>query len=380
MSEDPLFNPSRLTAARQRRGLTMTRLAAQIGIDLRSVSAYKKGEFSPDRDKLEQLARVLRFPTSFFFGDDLDQLTPDSASFRAMSRMTAAQRDMALGTGAIALLVNEWIEARFELPAASLPALSHEASPEAAAESIRQCWGLGERPIKNMVHLLESKGVRVFSLSIDATEVDAFSMWRDSTPFIFLNTKKSAEHSRYDAGHELGHLVLHRHGVPNGQMAEREANTFASAFLMPRASMLAHAPRLARIDQLVKLKKYWTVSVAALAYRLHALGLITDWHYRSLFIEMGARGYRKQEPEEAQRETSQVLAKVFSSLRGERVSKVDIGRELGIYPEEIEQLVFGLTVTGLASAQEATIHSRKRTPPHLRLVKSDEEHHVRFTT
>jgi hypothetical protein len=39
---------------------------------------------------------------------------------------------------------------------------------------VRQAWGLGELPIKNMVHLLESKGVRVYSLAIDAVEVDAF--------------------------------------------------------------------------------------------------------------------------------------------------------------------------------------------------------------
>jgi hypothetical protein len=54
----------------------------------------------------------------------------------------------------------------------------------------------------------------VFSLALDAAEVDAFSMWRQSTPYVFLNTKKSAEHGRFDAAHELGHLVLHRHGSP----------------------------------------------------------------------------------------------------------------------------------------------------------------------
>src|SRR4029077_3081434 len=119
------------------------------------------------------------------------------------------------------------------------------------------------------------KGVRVFSLSLDAAEVDAFSMWRQRTPFVFLNTKKSAEHSRFDAAHELGHLVLHRHGSPQGREAEREANAFASAFLMPRATVLANMPRLATVDRLIKLKKYWAVSVAALAYRLHAVGVLS---------------------------------------------------------------------------------------------------------
>jgi len=68
-------------------------------------------------------------------------------------------------------------------------------------------------------------------------------MWKEGTPFIFLNSAKSAERGRHDAAHELGHLVLHRHGGPIGRKAEEQANAFASAFLMPRSSILAHVPR-----------------------------------------------------------------------------------------------------------------------------------------
>jgi len=107
---------------------------------------------------------------------------------------------------------------------------------------LRQYWLLGERPIKNVAHLLEAKGVRVYSLMERNVEVDAFSLWRNDTPFIFINTRKSAEHSRFDAAHDLGHLVLHRHGGPRGQNAEREAQAFAAAFLMPKSSVLAVAP------------------------------------------------------------------------------------------------------------------------------------------
>jgi len=348
----------------------MTRLAAAIGVELRSVSAYEKGEFSPDSDRLSKLAATLRFPEAFFSGDDLDEPTPDIASFRALSKMTAGQRDSALGAGAIALMLNAWIEARFELPSPNLPDLSREGSPEAAAETLRRIWGIGELPIKNVVHLLESKGVRVFSLSIDAAEVDAFSMWRQSTPFVFLNTQKSAEHSRFDAAHELGHLVLHRHGSPQGREAEHEANSFASAFLMPRASVLANAPRLATVDYLVKLKKHWIVSVAALAYRLHTVGVLSDWHYQSIYVELSSRGYRKKEPDEAQRETSQLLPKVFAVLRNEKLSKGDIASELCVPTEEIEQLVFRLTLTGLSGKGGAV--SRNRRPPQLRVVRSND--------
>jgi len=370
MTAGNLFNPSRLTLARKRRGLTMTKLAALVGVEPRSISAYEKGEFGLEDGRLAKLASVLGFPESFFFGDDLDEPTPDVASFRALSKMTAAQRDTALGAGAIALMLNNWIEARFELPAPDLPDLSREGGPEAAAMALRHQWALGELPVKNMIHLIESKGVRVFSLSVDAAEVDAFSMWRQSTPFVFLNTKKSAEHSRFDAAHELGHLVLHRHGSPQGREAEREANAFASAFLMPRASVLAYAPRMATLDHLVKLKKYWSVSVAALTYRLHTVGVLSDWHYQSLYIELSSRGYRKSEPDEGQRESSQILQKVFSALRDESISKGEIANELCVPVGELDQLVFGLALTALSGRGSGKSPAGK--PPQLHVISSRE--------
>jgi transcriptional regulator with XRE-family HTH domain len=160
--------------------------AAEIGVELRSVSAYETGEFNPEPDRLTVIARTLRFPQDFFFGDDIEEPAIDTASFRSLSKMTARQRDTALGSGAVAMLLNEWIETRFDLPTPELPDLGRDASPESAAAAVRQAWGLGELPIKNMVHLLESKGARVYSLAIDAVEVDAFSMWRRNRPFVFL--------------------------------------------------------------------------------------------------------------------------------------------------------------------------------------------------
>lgn len=361
------FNPKRLTLARQRRGLTKTKLADLLGVEVRSITGYENDEYSPDRDRLLQLAEKLHFPVQFFFGENLDEITPDVVSFRSMSKMTAGQRDSALGAGAIALLLNQWIEAKFELPHAALPDLSQEASPEAAAYTLRRMWGLGELPVKNTIHLLESKGVRVYSLSIDTTQVDAFSMWHAETPFVFLNTMKSCEHSRFDVAHELGHLVLHRHAGARGQEVERDANAFASAFLMPRASVLANAPRMATVDQLVRLKPYWTVSVAALAYRLHDVGLVSDWHYRTLCIEIAQRGYRKKEPHEAHRETSQVLAKIFSALRDDGITKIDIAASLNVHADELDQLVFGLVLTSLESKLKSLPTSLKK-PPQLRVV------------
>ena len=70
--------------------------------------------------------------------------------------------------------------------------------------------------------------MRVFSLAENTKNVDAFSCWRNDEPYVFLNTFKSTERSRFDSAHELGHLVLHRHGgAKQGRSAEYEAHLFA---------------------------------------------------------------------------------------------------------------------------------------------------------
>jgi Zn-dependent peptidase ImmA (M78 family) len=199
-----------------------------------------------------------------------------------------------------------------------------------------------------MIHLLESKGVRVFSLAVDSLNIDAYSLWNDETPMIFLNTRKSAERSRFDAAHELGHLLLHRHArKEDTRLAEDEASRFGSALLMTRAGTLARVPRLVTIQHIIAHKKQWIVSVAALNHRLHELGVTNPWQYRHLSAEIGKRGYRTNEPDPAPRESSQLLSKVLTALREDSLSQRDIAAKVSFPPSELEQLIFGLTITSL---------------------------------
>jgi Zn-dependent peptidase ImmA (M78 family) len=305
---------------------------------------------------------------TFFLASDLEEIPEGAASFRSLSRMTAAQRNSAVAAGTLALALDDWITARFRLPNPDVPRLGPRIEPETAAEAVRAEWALGEQPISNMIHLLESRGIRVFSLAERSREVDAFSLWRNGTPYIFLNMQKSAEHSRLDAAHELGHLVMHsHHDLPQGREVEREAQAFGSAFLMPRAGMMASAPRFASLPELFGHKKHWRVSLAAYIYRLHTLGSITEWQYRTLNVELSKRGYRTKEPHGVQRETSQVLNKVFGGLRAEGMSTADVAGALHIESRDLDELIFGLAMLPLdGDGRQAP--SAPATPPVLRLV------------
>ncbi|MDZ4762466.1 MAG: ImmA/IrrE family metallo-endopeptidase [Alphaproteobacteria bacterium] len=364
-----MFNPSRLVLARKRRGLTQIRLAELASITRLTVHRYESGEVEPPRESVEALARQLSFPAKFFFAPkSIDEPNPISASFRGMAAMTAAERDAALAAGALAFLLDDWVHERFALPAVDIPSMAGEA-PEIAARSLRQQWAIGERPIKNIVHLLEAKGVRVFSLVEETRTVDAFSLWRATKPYIFLNTQKTAEHGRFDAAHELGHLVLHKHGGPQGKQAEDEANKFASAFLMPESDVKAIAPTASNIRQIISMKRRWGVSAIAMTYRLHKLKCISDWQYRQFAIQLSDLGYRRGEPDGIQRETSVIWKKVLAALWSERVTKNQIASALHLPVAEIENLVFGLaSMTTLDGAGAGSGKGRAE----LRLVRNND--------
>ena len=363
------FNPDRLTLARRRRGLTKKALADITGIADRTITAYESSERSPSDDALATLGASLRFPKAFFSRGPFERITEDGISFRAVSRLTAGEREKGLAAAELALELTAWLEERFELPALAVPDLRYASwDPETAAEAIRAYWKMGDKPIPSLIHLLEQKGIRVFSLMEDTRHLDALSLWHGSTPFIFLNTMKSSERSRFDAAHELAHLVLHSHGSPSGRSAERQADTFAAAFLMPRTSVLAHAPRHATVPSLVRLKETWGVSVAALAHRLNHVGLLSDWRYRQVCIALHNSGYDRHEPESIPREQSRALEKMFSDLRQEGLSKRDVARELSWPVNELRALVFHLVMDTVDGSGDEPRSDGDGTVRKLRLI------------
>ena len=339
-----MFNHKRLGLARKRRRLTGKGLAELAGVSAITVSRVENGENEPDEETIAKLARALGYPEEFFDDDDPEEIDTSAVSFRSFTKMSAKERDAAIASGVLGLQLSDWVESEFRLPKANILDLSYETDPEIAARSLRQFWSLGEKPIGNVLGLLEVNGIRVFSLSENTATVDAFSFWRNEKPFVFLNNYKTAEHSIYDSVHELGHLAMHRHaGTQPSRAAEREANQFASAFLMPENDVRARMPRFITVNTIIEAKKRWRVSAMAMAYRLHALGLLSEWKYKSACIELGRRRFRSGEPGGIERETSRVWQKVLSQLWSERRTKSDIADRLHIPLDEVEGLIWGLS-------------------------------------
>ena len=338
------FSPSRLQIARERRRLLRKELAKRCGVNPQTITNWESAHTAPSEEKVSQIAAALGFPEAFFFRQEVDRIPDGAASFRARTRIPARHRHAALAAGVLATELAGWIERRFELPSVQLPDLEGQ-SPELAAKVVRTEWLLGQRPVPNMIHLLESRGVLVFSLAQDCLEIDAFSFWAGSRPIVLLNTLKSPERSRADAAHELFHLLAHKEET--GKKEEQDADGFAGALLMPADDVLQRTRGAIGLQGLIAAKVRWGVSLAALVYRLHKLQRISDWQYRQLFIELSKRGYRTSEPLSIERERSALLAKVFDSLRRSGVGPRQVSQELGWPIEQLKEFLFGLGATML---------------------------------
>lgn len=369
------FNHNRLALARRRRQLTLRRLAELAGLTPETLTRLEKGERIPEETSIDKLAEALRYPTAFFYKDDLPELNSDAISFRSFARMSAAQKHASEAAGQLGIELVKWLEENFTLPAADLPVLDAgdcHATPGEWAELVRDYWGIGQRPIGSMIDLLEAKGVRVLALNEDTAQMNAFSFWLDGTPYIFLNNYRTAESSVFDSAHELGHLFMHREGVIHSdKQKEHEADLFASELLMPEADVRACVRGFVDVPLILNHKKRWSVSAFAFARRLKSLGMFfSDDHYRRVCIELTRRGFRKSEPDGITRQTSKVWTQVFTYLWMQKKTRDHLAKQLEIPSDELGGFVRGLLETKPLIKEAAYLPKNETGIRHgLRLVK-----------
>jgi Zn-dependent peptidase ImmA (M78 family) len=338
-----MFNPERVELVRLRLGLTKIGFAELLGVDRKALQRFEKGEADLPEICQGRLLQMSGYPAQFFEKGSPEYPNPLGVSFRSLRSLTAGSRNAAMAAGALAFELDDWVVSQYELPHHALVP-ERAGTPAEAAMLLRAQWGIGTRPIGNMINLLETRGVRVFSLVEETRHLDAYSLWRNDKPYVFLNTLKTAERSRFDAAHELAHLTLHRHTGSSHVRAESEADEFASAFLMPAEDIRAEIRWIRDLEDLIVKKRRWGVSAAALAYTLHKMGKITDWHYRGYCIALGKLG-RDVEPRPMPKETSQVWSKVLTDLWRQGISLSRLAERLSIPERELNSLLFGIAAT-----------------------------------
>lgn len=292
-----LFEPFRLTIARQYNGLRKSDLARELGLSASAITQLENGATKPSQATLAKLALRLRFPVEFFLHDARRRhdYALGQAFFRSLRSTPQLERERAEAHAFLVCELVEALESFVRLPEPDVPALitnrDGSIDVESCAAELRQKWGVPAGPIANVARLLESKGVVVTRSQGHTRHVDAFSRWFGRRPVVVLaGDRSSLDRLRFDAAHELGHLVLHADIEPGNKELEAQAHAFAAAFLMPCGDIIDQLPTTFDIRIFGELKKIWGVSIAALAYRARSLGRFSEVTYKRAMMALSRHG------------------------------------------------------------------------------------------
>ena len=253
--------------------------------------------------------------------------------------------------------------------------MSRARSPIEAAQAARRAVGLGpEEPVRDICGLLEENGVKLLLLQTARDSFFGLSVG-DGSPAVVVNTwdRISVERWIFTAAHELGHLLLHpseyqRDATDFPLQAEREADKFASEFLMPETAFAKEWEKTfghSLLVRILKVKRIFRVSYKTVLYRLVESGRETSDAWRAFqrqHLDHFGKTLRKADEPEALR-TSEFAWNWCRS-----------GEPAGLSPHDcVEDRLSGLVRQGL----EKERISQGRAAEILRITREEMRQRVR---
>lgn len=332
------MKPRMLQLLRESRGLSQTALSKLSKVPQPTLSKVENGIGELDGERAQAVADALRYPLDVFDWPD-EIFGFGSAAFHHRKQqslgVTTLQRIHAdvnlIRMRCARLTQGVEVEPRYPFPNFEV---DEWGTPADVARAVRAAWRLPMGPIVNMIRVLENAGAFVVRADLYSHRISAISTSVPGTPPLFiLNEGMSADRERFTLAHELGHLVMHDLPTPPDN-AEREADDFASEFLMPAAEI---APQLNNIDlaKAASLKRHWKTAMTALIRRARDLGRIDERRYTSLNVQVSQKGWRKIEPVQIEHEQPTLIPQIIEMHHADHGYKVsDLARMTGLLEDE----------------------------------------------
>lgn len=363
------FRPERLAQVLDARGISQVQLAAIAGVSTGSISKWRNGLQEPQTDALANLARAVNVQPSWFlkpipeFDGSVQLFRSNASALKSARALMSARHSWSKELVAEFGEFVDYPSVVFPQRSFLNPNLITNEEIELAASECRQLWRLGLGPIPDVVLAIENAGGVVVREVTGLARIEGVSSWCavNERPFVFLSADKAnGFRSRFDAAHELGHIVLHKHISPhiaqaNHKEMERQAHYFAGAFLLPAETFSAEVPPMPTLDTLLALKPRWKTSVAAMQMRLAALELIDEREQLNLWKRRSARFGGKSEPLDDQLIPEQprlMRRAVCLIVESGIMSRETIPDRVGLSPGDVENLA------GLPEGYFAPVTSR----------------------
>lgn len=346
----------RIRWARVGARMSLRELARRVGVSYEAIRKYEQGQLKPNSEMLLRLARALDKPVDYFRAPAV-RIGSIQPVFRGHARR--AKRDEA----ALEAHIRDWLEryltveqivgkvAQFEYPDGFPREVRSPEEVEQAAIDLRRAWELGLAPIANLTETLEERGIRVGE--VQACEgIDACTFWaQDDTalPVIIVANDAPGDRQRFSVAHELGHIMLRSE---DERSAEKIANRFAGAFLMPKPIAERALKGGVSFALLYALKHLYGVSMQAWLRRAYELQLIDKTAYASWNQRFQKNGWRKTEPgQQIPREhPTRFQSLVFEAYERELITASRASQLLGVPLQEFLREYTQLQGGELASA------------------------------
>lgn len=367
----PGFVGARLVEARRARDLSATDLAGLVGVSVQSVSKYENGHQTPKLDVFHAIARALNMPRDYFLRP---VAAPDSCPVFWRGKLSAppGKRERAAVRLEWMKEVVDYVGGYFDFPKLNVPTFLSDDLESLDAHGLRDIatdlrahWGIRPGPFPDVLEKMEANGILVSRIHVGAEKLDAFSQWSDrfGLPFVVLGRDKaSAVRQRFDALHELAHLVLHRNVSEKRlndrayyNLLERQADRLAGFLLLPEKEF-SDELFAASLDGFLAMKERWGASVGAMIMRCRAMEILSEEGARSMWINYNRRGWAKGEPldDRIEKERPYMLRRSFEKLIEANVqTPADIMTALPIPPADIEEIadLESGTLTGAVDAR-----------------------------
>jgi Zn-dependent peptidase ImmA (M78 family)/DNA-binding XRE family transcriptional regulator len=279
-----------LKSARIMRGYSLQDLANQLKnrVTKQALGKYEKNLMKPNPETFALLCDVLGVGPEYFYRDR--EPVADNLALRKVEKLGAKERERLRQH--IADAAQRYMEletvmgatASFKNPIKS-DLIKTASEVEEAAHKLREKWLLGPGPIKDVIDLLESRGVKVIELEGDGTLQSTSGWISNKCPVMaFATTHTGTPEKRLTALRELGHLMLNFHEKLSDKQRERLCDRFASALLMPAGyfgecigEKREHIPAV----ELSVLGAVFGVPVRSIVGRATDLGIVSEHFSRS---------------------------------------------------------------------------------------------------
>jgi Zn-dependent peptidase ImmA (M78 family)/transcriptional regulator with XRE-family HTH domain len=341
---------------RQRLGLSQSDVASAAKMSLNGYRNIELGASQPRVETIAQIARAMRVRIP-----ELLAPKPQLRHVRFRARKALRRRDQILADVGRVLRDYRELERVAEdvLGESDLLRLvgsfaAQEAGDEravAAAQDARLACGLRDgESIRDLAGLLEDHGVVLILVALHSTFSGLSVGVKDGGPAVVVNETMTVEHRRHTAAHELGHILLHPEAFDVSRnveedLEEREADVFASHFLMPREVFgreWEEAKGLPLIDRVLKVKHIFGVSWRSVVYRGYPNDRDIWRRFQSLYLKRSGRTLKKSsEPSplaEEEFKTDRKDRLLRQALEEERISEGRVAEILSTSIKDVRAL------------------------------------------